>query len=174
MLQFNTGSSQFISKSGTYSSSKIQFALAHSCKLILNLFMSDKSMMRSAETHRLLQECLLDIVVDKLEKICGLKKKSAAAPAQETIVTAPDNEVQTKNPAEKPVDDAEKPVDVAATEEKKSEANGACEERKPTPARPVGYKLNKISHQDEIVQLLKLLSEVIRISNDHQQHLQSM
>ena len=114
-----------------------------------------------------MQECLLDIVVDKLEKICGLKKKSAAAPAQETIVTAPDDEVQTKNPAEKP-------VDVAATEEKKSEANGACEERKPTPARPVGYKLNKISHQDEIVQLLKLLSEVIRISNDHQQHLQSM
>ena len=31
--------------------------------------------MRSAETHRLLQESLLDIVVDKLEKLCGLKKK---------------------------------------------------------------------------------------------------
>jgi hypothetical protein len=31
-------------------------------------------MMRSAETHRLLQESLLDIVVDKLEKLCGLKK----------------------------------------------------------------------------------------------------
>jgi hypothetical protein len=95
MLQFNTGSSQFISKSGTYSSSKIQFALAHACKLILNLFMSDKSMMRSAETHRLLQECLLDIVVDKLEKICGLKKKSAAGSPSETVVTAPDDEVQT-------------------------------------------------------------------------------
>jgi len=37
--------------------------------------MSDKSMMRSAETHRLLQESLLDIVVDKLEKLCGLNKK---------------------------------------------------------------------------------------------------
>ncbi len=31
--------------------------------------------MRSAETHRLLQESLLDIVVDKLEKLCGLKNK---------------------------------------------------------------------------------------------------
>lgn len=168
MLQFNTGSSQFISKSGTYSSSKIQFALAHACKLILNLFMSDKSMMRSAETHRLLQECLLDIVVDKLEKICCLKKKSAAgASATEAVVTSPDDEVQTKNAGEKP-------ADVSGTEEKKSEANGAPEEKKAASSRPVGYKLNKISHQDEIVQLLKLLSEVIRISNDHQQHLQSM
>jgi hypothetical protein len=167
MLQFNTGSSQFISKSGTYSSSKIQFALAYACKLILNLFMSDKSMMRSAETHRLLQECLLDIVVDKLEKICGLKKKSAAASPSDTVATAPDDEVQTKNAAEKP-------AEVAAPEEKKSEANGASEEKKAASTRPLGYKLNKISHQDEIVQLLKLLSEVIRISNDHQQHLQSM
>ena len=53
----------------------MQFAIAYSCKLILNLFMTDRSMMRSAETHRLLQESLLDIVVDKLEKLCGLKKK---------------------------------------------------------------------------------------------------
>jgi hypothetical protein len=75
MLQFNTGSSQFIGKQSQYSSSKMQFAIAYSCKLILNLFMTDKSMMRSAETHRLLQESLLDIVVDKLEKLCGLKKK---------------------------------------------------------------------------------------------------
>jgi hypothetical protein len=162
MLQFNTGSSQFIPKSGTYSSSKFQFSLAHACKLILNLFMSDKSMMRSAETYRLLQECLLDIVVDKLEKICGLKKKSAAASPSEAVVTSPDDEVQTK------------PSDVSGTEEKKSEANGAPEEKKTASSRPVRYKLNKISHQDEIVQLLKLLSEVIRISNDHQQHLQSM
>ena len=161
MLQFNTGSSQFISKSGTYSSSKIQFALAHACKLILNLFMSDKSMMRSAETHRLLQECLLDIVVDKLEKICGLKKKSASASPSEAVVTSPDDEVQTKNAGDKP-------ADVGGAEEKKSEANGAPEEKKAASSRPVGYKLNKISHQDEIVQLLKLLSEVIRISNDHQ------
>jgi hypothetical protein len=56
----------------------MQFAIAYSCKLILNLFMTDKSMMRSAETHRLLQESLLDIVVDKLEKLCGLKKKETA------------------------------------------------------------------------------------------------
>ena len=54
MLQFNTGSSQFIGKQSQYSSSKIQFAIAYCCKLILNLFMTDKSMMRSAETHRLL------------------------------------------------------------------------------------------------------------------------
>jgi hypothetical protein len=53
----------------------MQFAIAYSCKLILNLFMTDRSMMRSAETHRLLQESLLDIVVDKLEKLCGLKNK---------------------------------------------------------------------------------------------------
>lgn len=79
MLQFNTGSSQFIGKQSQYSSSKMQFAIAYSCKLILNLFMTDKSMMRSAETHRLLQESLLDIVVDKLEKLCGLKKKETAA-----------------------------------------------------------------------------------------------
>lgn len=74
MLQFNTGCSQFIGKQSQYSSTKMQFAIAQSCKLILNLFMTDKSMMRSAETHRLLQESLLDIVVDKLEKLCGLKK----------------------------------------------------------------------------------------------------
>ena len=79
MLQFNTGSSQFIGKQSQYSSSKMQFTIAYSCKLILNLFMTDKSMMRSAETHRLLQESLLDIVVDKLEKLCGLKKKETAA-----------------------------------------------------------------------------------------------
>ena len=79
MLQFNTGSSQFIGKQSQYSSSKMQFAIAYSCKLILNLFMTDKSMMRSAETHRLLQESLLDIVVDKLEKLCGLKKKETSA-----------------------------------------------------------------------------------------------
>lgn len=141
MLQFNTGSSQFISKSGSYSSSKIQFGLSHACKLILNLFMSDKSMMRSAETHRLLQECLLDIVVDKLERICGLKKKSAAATASTTVVTAPEDEVQTKNAADKAVEE------VVASEEKKSEQLiGGSEEKKAATTRPAGYKLNKISH----------------------------
>lgn len=108
-----------------------------------------------------MQECLLDIVVDKLEKICGLKKKSAAASPSETVATAPDDEVQTKNAAEKP-------AEVASPEEKRSEEKGASEEKKAASTRPLGYKLNKISHQDEIVQLLKLLSEVIRISNDHQ------
>jgi hypothetical protein len=33
MLQFNTGSSQFIGKQSQYSSSKMQFAIAYSCKL---------------------------------------------------------------------------------------------------------------------------------------------
>ena len=52
----------------------MQFSIAHCCKLILNQFMTDKSMMRAAETQRLLQEMLLDIVVEQLEKMCGLSQ----------------------------------------------------------------------------------------------------
>lgn len=57
--------------------------------------------MRASETHRFLQESLLDIVVERLEKLC-------------------------------------------------------------TPA----HKLNRTSYQDHFVQLMTLLSEVIRISNE--------
>ena len=76
MLLFNSGASQFLHKSTQQQTSKMQFAIAHCCKLILNQFMTDKSMMRSSETHRLLQESLLDIVVERLERLCGLKKSS--------------------------------------------------------------------------------------------------
>jgi hypothetical protein len=129
--------------------------------------MSENSLIRLAETHRLLQECLLDIVAEKLEKICGgLNKKSATAFASVAVVTSPDDEVQTKNADDKPA---------AGTEEMKSEANFAPKEKKTVSSRPVGYKLNKISHQDEeIVQLLRLLSDMIRIINNLKQHLQSM
>ena len=86
-------------------------------------------MMRSAETHRLLQECLLDIVVDKLEKLCGLKKKEAKG--------APEAAAPETRTAEKPVE--------GGSDEKPEEASTVPEEKK-GPARPLGYKLNKISH----------------------------
>jgi hypothetical protein len=41
-----------LSKASSYT--RLNFAIAHSCKLILNLFMSDSSMIRAAETQRML------------------------------------------------------------------------------------------------------------------------
>jgi len=56
--------------------------------------------------------------------------------------------------------------------EEAEEVSGSKQAAKPSrSSHPPGYKLNRTSTQDEIVQLMKLLSEVIRISNDHQQHL---
>ena len=79
----------------------------------------------------MLQESLLDIVVERLEKLCGISQKKT------------EDQVQS-------------------TEEKK---------RQRPVSRPPGHKLNRTSYQDEFVQLMNLLSEVIRISNDHQQSL---
>jgi hypothetical protein len=52
--------------------------------------MSEKSIMLLAETHRLLQECLFVIVVDKLKKIFGgLKKKSIRLPLHRRLSLLP-------------------------------------------------------------------------------------
>ena len=45
--------------------------------------MTDKSMMRATETQRLLQETLLDIVVELLEKKCGLRKQPSKKDAKQ-------------------------------------------------------------------------------------------
>lgn len=122
LLQFNSGSSSLILKSSNFPTTKLQFAISNCCKLILNQFMTDKSMMRSSETHRLLQESLLDIVVSRLEILCGLHKRKTASNS-----TSQNEEVIS--------------TEVKQAEEKKVQRK----------ARPPGYKLNHQSYQDEII-----------------------
>lgn len=104
LLQFNSGSSSSL-KSSNFPTTKLQFAISNCCKLILNQFMTDKSMMRSSETHRLLQESLLDIVVKRLEIICGLHKKAApssgSSPASEESSEAKKSSSKARPPGYK-------------------------------------------------------------------------
>jgi len=57
-------------------SAKLSFTIIHAAKLILFKFLGERSICRQSETQRLLQEMLLDLVVDELEKHCGLHSKS--------------------------------------------------------------------------------------------------
>jgi hypothetical protein len=50
---------------------KLIIAISHSSKLILDLFISDKSQIRQSDTSKLLQDMLLDIIVSLLEDLCG-------------------------------------------------------------------------------------------------------
>ena len=46
-------------------------------KIVLSQFVSDKQQIREAETSKILQEMMLEILVSHLEKVCGLELKEA-------------------------------------------------------------------------------------------------
>lgn len=43
---------------------------------MLSQFVSDKQQIREAETSKILQEMMLEILVSHLEKVCGLSEKA--------------------------------------------------------------------------------------------------
>ena len=111
--------------------------------------MNDKSMMRSAETQRLIQEMLLDIVVSELEKQCGIKAPKVESPSNEVGVP---KELQVKTKEERMLED-----NVVEKQPKKNALDSLVK------------WVNSVSFSDVVISLLKTLSEVIRISDDHSQ-----
>lgn len=52
---------------------------------MLSQFVSDKQQIREAETSKILQEMMLEILVSHLEKVCGLDQPPApASPSKES------------------------------------------------------------------------------------------
>ncbi|CDW79829.1 hect domain and rcc1-like domain-containing protein [Stylonychia lemnae] len=127
LMQFTSGIQQFI-KFSHVQNTKLQFQVTNCIKLLLNQFMADRSMMRSNESQRLLQDMLLDIIVQLLEKHCGIKpQKSSKGDEAQAQKSSRPNQLSSRH-----------------------------------------------QYQEELVQLLKILSEVIRISNDHQKQMQTL
>lgn len=105
-------------------------------KIVLSQFVSDKQQIREAETSKILQEMMLEILVSHLEKVCGLDSTPAAPASKET---------DSPSPTEKKQD-----LDIDKVKGK-------------TLAKAV-----EDTNLDEIVQLLKLLQETMRMSSDTQ------
>lgn len=93
--------------------------------------MSDKQQIREAETSKILQEMMLEIIVSHLEKVCGLEQHQVLAP----------------EPSQAAEEGSPEPV-----------------EEKPE-VRPLAKPVEE-TNLDEIVHLLKLLQETIRMSSD--------
>mmetsp|Transcript_28541 Transcript_28541/g.43153 ORF Transcript_28541/g.43153 Transcript_28541/m.43153 type:complete len:136 (+) Transcript_28541:7136-7543(+) len=87
--------------------------------IVLQQFVSDKQQIREAETSKILQEMMLEILVSHLERVCGVADSTKSSPELPGLA--------------KPIED---------------------------------------TNIEEIIQLLKLLQDIMRISQDTQRALQ--